>query len=68
MVIFIRSIEHRLRRMAWHPVISFTNEDYAGIDQNLNNPMVILVVATIFVIKKVLVNQGSSTDLLYLST
>ena len=64
----VRSTKHWTRKMAQHPVIFFTNEDYVGINQNLDDHMVILVVAANFVIKKVLVNQGSLTDLLYLST
>lgn len=62
------STEHQPRTMDWHPVISFTNEDYARINQNLDNPMVISVIVANFVIKEVLVDQGSSIDLLYLST
>ena len=52
----VRNAKHRPRRMARHPVISFTDEDYVGINQNLDDPMVLSVVSANFVIKKVLVD------------
>ncbi|XP_052176607.1 uncharacterized protein LOC127790917 [Diospyros lotus] len=54
--------------MARHPAICFTDEDLGGINPHPDDPMVISVVAMNFFVKKVLVDQGSSADLLYLST
>ena len=56
------------KMMAQHPVISFSDRDFKGIDQNLDDPMVISIMAANYIIKKVLVDQGSSADILYLST
>ena len=36
--------------------MSFIEEDFKGVDKNLDDPMVILVVAINFLIKKVLVD------------
>ena len=49
-----------------HPAICFIDKDLEGVD--LNPPMVILVIVANFLINKVLVDQDSSTNLLYLST
>ena len=54
--------------MAWHPVLSFTDEDFEGIDKTLDDPMVISIITANFLVKKVLVDQGSLADLLYLSS
>ena len=54
--------------MAQHPVNSFTDRDVKGIDHNLNDPMVISIVTTNFLVKKVLIDQGSLADLLYVLT
>lgn len=51
-----------------NPIISFSNLNFKGTDQNLNNPMVIYVVAGNSIIWKVLVYQGSLPDILYAST
>ena len=37
-------------------VISFTDRDFKGIDQNLDDPMVVSVIAANFLVKKVLIN------------
>ena len=49
-------------------MIFFIDRDFEGIDQNLDDPMVVSIVVANFWVKKVLVDQGSSTNLLYLST
>jgi len=56
------------KRIAQYPVISFTDGDFEGINKNLNDPMVISIIAANFLVKKVLVDQGSSANLLCLST
>ena len=54
--------------IAQHPMISFTDKDFEEINQNLNDPKVVSVVTANVSVKKVLINQESSTDLLYLLT
>ncbi|XP_052171626.1 uncharacterized protein LOC127787603 [Diospyros lotus] len=66
-VMSINNTEKKPRRIPHHPMISFTEEDFKGINQNLNDPMVISVVTANFWVKKVLIDQGSSADLMYLS-
>ena len=51
-----------------NPIISFSDLDFKVIDQNLHNPMVISVIVGNYIVRKVLVNQGSSADILYGST
>jgi len=58
----------KLERMARHPMISFTGRDFEGINQNLDDPMVVSIIAPNFIVKKVLIDHGSSANLLYLST
>lgn len=48
--------------------ITFTDDDFVGSDPNQDDPMVISVKVANFVVKKTLVNQGSSADILYYST
>ncbi|WOL20054.1 hypothetical protein Cni_G28856 [Canna indica] len=50
------------------PVISFYESDFQGIDNNLHDPVVIFVIVEKFIIGKVLVDQGSSVDILPHST
>ena len=56
------------KRMARHPAICFMDKDPKRVDPHPNDPMVISVVITNFLEKKVLVDQGRLADLLYLST
>ena len=63
----IDSNEKKPKIIARHLAISFTNEDFEGVDKNLDDPMIISIVAANFFVK-VFVDQGSSADLLYLST
>jgi len=50
------------------PPITFTDKDFKGIDPSQNDPMVISVDINNFTIKKALVDQGSSVDILYWKT
>jgi len=47
------------------PPITFTDDDFTAIDPAKDDPMVITVEIEKFGITKVLVNQGSSIDILY---
>jgi len=48
--------------------ITFTNEDFMGIDTNQDDPMVITIEVANCTILKTLVNQESSLDVFYLKT
>ena len=50
------------------PLITFTDNDFTAIDPAQDNPMVITVEINKFEITKVLVDQGSSVDILYWET
>jgi len=50
------------------PPITFTDEDFKGVDYRQDDPMVISVDIDRFTIKKTLVDQGSSVDILYWKT
>ena len=56
---------HHKRRM---PPIIFTDDDFHGLDHHQDDPMVITVEIDNYAIKKVLVDQGSSVDILYWAT
>jgi len=47
------------------PPITFTDDDFTAIDPAQDDPMVITVKIDKFAIAKVLVDQGSSVDILY---
>ncbi|WOL07602.1 hypothetical protein Cni_G16346 [Canna indica] len=49
-------------------VISFYDSDYQGIDKNLHDPVIISVFVAGFLVRKVLVDQGSSVDILFYPT
>ena len=51
-----------------NPIILFSDFDFKGTDQNLHDPMVIFVAVGSYIVRKVLVDQGSSADILYAST
>ncbi|XP_020204043.1 uncharacterized protein LOC109789491 [Cajanus cajan] len=48
--------------------ISFSNEDYAGVSPNQDDPMVIVVEIANWKVQKTLIDQGSSADVLYWPT
>ena len=50
------------------PPITFTSDDVKAIDTKQDDPMVITVDIENFAVKKVLVDQGSSVDILYWET
>ncbi|XP_020207520.1 uncharacterized protein LOC109792510 [Cajanus cajan] len=50
------------------PSISFSNEDYAGVSPNQDDPMVIAVEVANWEVQKTLIDQGSSADVLYWPT
>jgi len=47
------------------PPVTFTNNDFHGLDYQWDDPMVITVELENYAIKKVLIDQGSSVDILY---
>jgi len=50
------------------PPIIFTDDDFHGLDHQQDDPMVITVEIENYAVKKVLVDQGSSVDILYWAT
>ncbi|KAL2325925.1 hypothetical protein Fmac_024983 [Flemingia macrophylla] len=50
------------------PSITFTDDDFRGVDPILNDPMVISVEINNGIVCKVLVDHGSSVDILYWKT
>jgi len=54
-----------IRRM---PPITFSDSDFQGTDPNQDDPMVITIEVENFAVKKVLIDQGSSVDILYWKT
>ncbi|XP_020207579.1 uncharacterized protein LOC109792569 [Cajanus cajan] len=56
--------------MAWRqlPTITFTEADFRGIDPDQDDPMVVSVEIHNCIVRKMLVDQGSSADILYWST
>ncbi|KAJ1391913.1 Retrotransposon gag domain [Sesbania bispinosa] len=50
-----------------HPGIAFTNEDFRGIQPHQDDPMVIDVLMAKYRVQRVLIDQGSSADVLYWS-
>lgn len=47
------------------PSVTFTNAHFHGVDHQQDDPMVIIIELENFTVKKVLVDQGSSVDILY---
>ena len=56
---------HHRRRM---PPITFTDDDFHGLDHHQDDPMVITVEIENYTVKKVLIDQDSSVDILYWAT
>jgi hypothetical protein len=50
------------------PLISFSMEEFKGEDANKDDPMVISVFVLNFMVKPVLIDQGSSADIMFLAT
>jgi len=50
------------------PPITFTDDDFHGLEHQQDDPMVITIEIENYVVKEVLVNQGSSVDILYSAT
>lgn len=58
--------EKKPRREGPTPMITFLDKDFAGQDPDHQDPMVVTLSIGIFSVKRVLIDQGSSTDILYL--
>ena len=56
---------HHRRRM---PPIIFTDDDFHGLDHQQDDPMVITVEIENYAVKKVLIDEGNSVDILYWAT
>ena len=50
------------------PPITFLDSDFQGTDPNQDDHMVITMEVENFAVKKVLIDQGSSVDILYWKT
>ncbi|XP_020203897.1 uncharacterized protein LOC109789378 [Cajanus cajan] len=61
----IHAVECTRQRL---PAITFTEADFKGIDPDQDNPMVISVEIHNCIVRKTLVDQGSSADILYWNT
>ncbi|XP_027941019.1 uncharacterized protein LOC114194807 [Vigna unguiculata] len=66
----IQSINHITHSHHRHrmPPITFTDDDFHGLDHQQDDPMVITVEIENYAVKKVLLDQGSSVDILYWAT
>ena len=60
----INHITHSHHRHCMPP-ITFTNDDFHGVDHQQDDPMVITVELENYAVKKVLIDQGSLVDILY---
>jgi hypothetical protein len=49
----------------WRPIITFGPEDFEGIQPHFDDPMVVILRIANFGVKRVLIDQGSSADVLY---
>src|ERR1044072_6522205 len=49
----------------WRPLITFEPEDFEGIQPHFDDPMVVILRIANFGVKRVLIDQGSSADVLY---
>jgi len=67
MALTINHITHSHHRRCMPPII-FTDDDFHGLDHQQDDPMVIIVEIENYAVKKVLVDQGSSVDILYWAT
>ncbi|XP_020239392.1 uncharacterized protein LOC109818356 [Cajanus cajan] len=62
----VNALEQRVTRRL--PTITFTDEDFKGIDPVQDDPMLISVEIRNCIVKKTLIDQGSSADILYWNT
>ena len=53
------------QRKDHHEPIYFTEDDFRDIDREHDDPMVISTLIHNFLVKRILVDQGSSADILY---
>ena len=53
------------RRKEHYEPISFTKEDYGDIEREHDDPMVVFALIHNFLVKRVLIDQGSSGNILY---
>ena len=52
-----------------HPLITFIDRNFKGINPiNQNDPVVVSIAIANFMVSKVLISQGNSTDILYWKT
>lgn len=51
-----------------HPLIVFTEEDFEGVQAHEDDPVVVSVVTARYNVKRVLIDQGSSADVMFWST
>lgn len=51
-----------------NPPITFSEDDLRGISPKQDDPVVISVEVANFTVKRMLIDQGSSTDILYWNT
>lgn len=58
--------EKKPRREDPTPMITFSDKDFAGQDSDHQDPMVVTLIISIFSVKRLLIDQGSSMDILYL--
>ncbi|XP_020209186.1 uncharacterized protein LOC109794123 [Cajanus cajan] len=61
----VNFVEKRKKKM---PTITFTDKDFEGVDPDQDDPMVISVEINNCIVKKTLIDQGSSADILYWKT
>ena len=57
------NIENKKWKEYYGPIY-FTEEDFKDIDREYNDLMVILALIHNFLVKRILINQGSLTDIL----
>ena len=58
------AVEAKRRKERYKPIY-FTDDDFGNIDRAHDNPMVISKLVHNFLVKQILVDQGSSVDILY---
>lgn len=64
---FVNSIASKKKVTSSLPPITFTDEDFKGIDRCHNDPMVVKIEVTNFLVCNVLLNNRSSVGVLYWS-